>query len=99
MAVKESLVGLELSGAHKYLCADDADLRVKNMNTIKKNVENLLDNSKEGDLQVNKLENIQRFTSSGMCHCTMGISQVCKGFWWPDLQGLLDPEDEGTMSF
>jgi len=38
-----------------YVCADDSDLRVKNMNTINKT---LLDGSMEGGVKINELVNI-----------------------------------------
>jgi nickel-dependent lactate racemase len=47
----------DLFEEHKNICvcADDSDLRVKNMDTINKN---LLDSSLEGGVKVNELVNI-----------------------------------------
>jgi len=50
------------------ICADDSDLRVKNMNTIKKN---LLYSNMEGGVKVNEVANIRRCKSSGLCQCTL----------------------------
>jgi hypothetical protein len=47
-------VGLELNGTHQLLVyADDANLLADNIDTIKKNMETLIDASKEVGLEVN----------------------------------------------
>jgi hypothetical protein len=45
--VQENQVGLKLNGTHKLLAyTDDVNLLVDNIDTIKKNTENLIDASK-----------------------------------------------------
>jgi hypothetical protein len=47
-------VRLKLSGTHRLLVyADDVNLLGDNMDTIKKNIESLIDDSKEVGLEVN----------------------------------------------
>jgi hypothetical protein len=54
MNVQEKQVGLKLNGKHRLLvCADDVNLLGYNMDTIKKNMETLIDASKEVGLEVN----------------------------------------------
>jgi hypothetical protein len=52
--VQESLVGLKLNGTHQLLVyADDVNVLEDNIDTIKKNIETLIDASKKVDLEVN----------------------------------------------
>jgi hypothetical protein len=57
--VQENQVGLKLNGTHQLLAyADDLNLLGDNIDTIKKNIETLIDASKEVDLEV-KAEKIK----------------------------------------
>jgi hypothetical protein len=48
-------VGLKLNGAHQLLAyADDVNLLTDNIDTIKKNMETLIDASKEAGLEINR---------------------------------------------
>jgi hypothetical protein len=52
--VQENHVGLKVNGTHQLLLyADDVNLLVDNINTVKKNTETLIDASKEVGLEVN----------------------------------------------
>jgi hypothetical protein len=52
--VKENQVGLKLNGIHELLAyADDVNLLGYNIDTIKKNMETLIDGSKEVGLKIN----------------------------------------------
>jgi uncharacterized protein YabE (DUF348 family) len=52
--VQENLEGWELNETHQLLVyADDVDVLVKNINTMKKNAEPLLDTNKEIGLEAN----------------------------------------------
>jgi hypothetical protein len=54
MRAQENLVGTKLNGTHQLLVyADDVNLLGDNIDTIKKNKENLIDASKEGGPEVN----------------------------------------------
>jgi hypothetical protein len=56
-------MGLKLNGTHRLLfCADDMNLLDDNMNTIKKNMETLIDASKEVGLEVTQRK-------LGICCC------------------------------
>jgi hypothetical protein len=53
--VQENQVGLKFNGTHRLLAyADDVDLLGDNIDTIKKNTENLIDASKELGINVEK---------------------------------------------
>jgi hypothetical protein len=52
--VQENQVGLKFNGKHQSLAyADDVNLLGDNIDTIKKNKENLIDASKEVGLEIN----------------------------------------------
>jgi hypothetical protein len=52
--MQENQVGLKLIGTHQFLAyADDVNLLVDNIDTIKKNTETLIDASKEVGLEIN----------------------------------------------
>jgi hypothetical protein len=52
--VQENQVGLKLNGTHQLLAyVDDVNLLVGNIDTIKKNIETLIDASKEVCLEIN----------------------------------------------
>jgi hypothetical protein len=54
MNVQENQVELKLNWTHQLLAyADDVNLLADNMDTMKKNTENLIDVSKEVDLEIN----------------------------------------------
>jgi hypothetical protein len=66
--VQENKEGLELNGIHQLLaCADDVNLLGENINIIKKNVEALLDASKEIGLEVNSEKTKHMFITSPYC--------------------------------
>jgi hypothetical protein len=51
--VQEIQVGLKLNGTHQFLAyADDVNLLGDNIDTIKKNIETLIDASKEVGLEI-----------------------------------------------
>jgi hypothetical protein len=53
--VQENQVGLKLNGAHQLLAyADDVNLLGDNLDTIKKNIETLIDASKEVGLEISE---------------------------------------------
>jgi hypothetical protein len=65
---------------HISICVyADSDLRVKNMNTINKN---LLDSSIEGGVKVNELVNMYEDSNHLGCATVhwVSISRLCKGF-------------------
>jgi hypothetical protein len=62
--VQENQVGLKLNGTHQLLAyADDVNLLGDNTDTIKKNMETLIDASKEVGLEINAEETKYMFYS------------------------------------
>jgi biotin operon repressor len=52
--VQENQVGLKLNGTHQLLAyADDLNILGANIDTIKKNIETVIDSSKEVGLEIN----------------------------------------------
>jgi hypothetical protein len=65
--VQEHQVGLKLNGTHQLLdYADDVNLLGDNIDTIKKNMETLIDASKEVGLEVNREKT--KYTYMLLCH-------------------------------
>jgi hypothetical protein len=53
MKVQENKVGLKLNGTHQLLAyADDVNILVDNIDTVKKNAETLIDANKEVGLEI-----------------------------------------------
>jgi hypothetical protein len=53
-AIRKTQEGLKLNGTHQLLAyADDVNLQGDNIDTIRRNTENLIDASKEVGLEVN----------------------------------------------
>jgi hypothetical protein len=60
---QEKYVGLKLNGAHELLAnADDVNLLISNIDTIKKNTKIVIDTSKKGGLELN----VKMFQSSNI---------------------------------
>jgi hypothetical protein len=52
--IQENQVGLKLNGTHHLLAyTDDANLLGDNIDTVKKNTDNLIDGSREVDIEIN----------------------------------------------
>jgi hypothetical protein len=67
-------VGLKLNGTHQLLVyADDVNLLGDNINSVKKNTETLIGDSKEVGLEVNAEKTKCMFMS---CHQNVGSSNI-----------------------